>query len=338
MTAQVIGRAALCALALTWGSAPAYAQQTDGSNPTLTSFAWPIPSAATVVETVFKGGQESKTRYRLTMTRRPGGGIRVRYSDFEFLEVSGADATTPEMKEALKSATALAAAIPDLHVRADGAFEAATGIDEVIDKVVEFLAESRGWSQEQQAGVRANMQESGMADSLRTAVGQYWRCWAGAWIGWSVPPGETKTERRELPVLGATTTADVTLRNRGKGPYRGPGSNRGPGSDGEGAAALELRVRASGLEFAPVMASYVGDLVERFAGDAEPSDLLEELTFAVDEEITVLTRPDTLVPIVATSRRKITAANATTEEQLQDVERHRYEFTWDESKTATKKL
>jgi len=165
-----------------------------------------------------------------------------------------------------------------------------------------------------------------MADSLRTAVGQYWRCWAGAWIGWSVPPGETKTERRELPVLGATTTADVTLRNRGAGPDR------------EGAAALELRVRASGLEFAPVMASYVGDLVERFAGDAEPSDLLEELTFAVDEEITVLTRPDTLVPIVATSRRKITAANATTEEQLQDVERHRYEFTWDESKTATKKL
>ena len=84
-------------------------QDGDAAPTPLTTFAWPVPSAATVVETVFKDGQESKTRYRLTMTRREGGGIQVRYSDFTFLEVAGVDATTPAMQERLASATALAA-------------------------------------------------------------------------------------------------------------------------------------------------------------------------------------------------------------------------------------
>lgn len=294
-------------------------QDGDAGPTPLTTFAWPVPSAATVVETVFKGGQESKTRYRLTMTRRDGGGIRVRYSDFEFLEVAGMDATTPAMKERLAAATALASAIPDLHVRADGSFEAATGLAEVMTKVVDFLAESRGWSDDEKEGVRANMQESGMLDSLKASVGQYWRCWAGAWRGWTLPRGESTSEQREVDVLGSDAEATVTLRHRDAP------------TDRPAALALEMRVQASGRAFSTAMATYVGDLVERFAGDAEPSELLPQLTFALDETITVVTSPRTLVPSLATSERKITAKNRATDEQLQEIERHRYEFTWDET-------
>ena len=308
-------RAWRLALATLAAALPGRAQ--DEPPAALTAFAWPVPSAATVVETVFKGGQESKTRYRLTMTRREGGGIRVRYSHFEFLEVAGMDATRPEMKEQLEAATALASAIPDLHVRADGTFEAATGLAEVMDKVVDFLAESRGWSNEEKEGVRANMQRGGMLDSLKASVGQYWRCWTGAWIGWAVRSGDTVQEQRELPVLGSKAAATVTLKNLGAP------------ADHPQALSLELRVQASGRKFSAAMTTYVGDLLERFAGDAEPADVLPQLTFALDETFTVITSPRTLVPQVATTSRTVTAENRVTEEQLKEIERHRYEFTWD---------
>ena len=295
-------------------AAPLTARAQDEATAAQTTFAWPVPSTATVVETVFKGGQESKTRYRLTMTQRDGGGIRVRYSDFEFLEVAGVDATTPAMKEQLAAATALASAIPDIHVRANGSFEAATGLAEVMTKVVDFLAEERGWSDEEKEGVRANMQESGMLDSLKAAVGQYWRCWAGAWRGWTLPRGESATEQREADVLGSAAEATVTLRNRGAA------------KDHPEALQLEMRVQARDRAFSTAMAPYVGDLVERFAGDAE---LHPKLTFALDETLSVVTSPRTLVPLLATSERKVTAKNRATEEQLQEIERHRYEFTWD---------
>ena len=305
------------ALCLALLAAPLSARAQDEAAAAQTTFAWPVPSAATVVETVFKGGQESKTRYRLTMTRRDGGGIRVRYSDFEFLEVAGMDATTPAMKERLAAATALASAIPDLHVRADGSFEAATGLAEIMTKVVDYLAEERGWSGEEKEGVRANMQESGMLDSLKAAVGQYWRCWVGAWRGWTLPRGESVTQQREVDVLGSAAEATVTLRNRGAP------------KDHPEALSLEMRIQASGRAFSTAMATYVGDLVERFAGDEEPAELLPKLTFALDETFAVITSPRTLVPLLATSERKVTAKDRATAEQLQEIERHRYDFTWD---------
>ena len=146
---------------------------------------------------------------------------------------------------------------------------------------------------------------------------RYWRCWTGAWIGWTVRSGDTVQEERELPVLGSEAAATVTLKNLGAP------------ADHPQALSLELRVQASGRKFSAAMTTYVGDLLERFAGDAEPADLLPQLTFALDETFTVITSPRTLVPQVATTSRTVTAENRVTEEQLKEIERHRYDFTWD---------
>ena len=307
-------------VALLLVGATLHAQAPETPPPPLTAFGWRVPSAATVVETVLKDGQESKTRYRLTMTRREGGGIRVRYSDFAFVEVAGRDATSPAMQERLASATALASAIPDVHVRADGSFEAATGLEQVMKKVVDFLAESRGWSDEQRVEVRENMLSSGMLESLKSSVGQYWQTWTGAWIGWSVLPGAPREDRRELEVLGVRAKARLTLRNLGE-PEAHPGM-----------LSLERRLRSDGLEYAPKMATYVSNLAARFAGDGDPGAVLPQLTFSVDETLTVVTDPRTLVPVVATTEKTVTASNAATEERLEELERHRYEFTWDTAK------
>lgn len=242
-------------------AAPLTARAQDEAAAAQTTFAWPVPSAATVVETVFKGGQENKTRHRLTKTRRDGGGIRVRYSAFEFLQVAGMDATAPAMKAQPTAATALASAIPDLNVRADGSFEAAPGLAEVMAKFVDFLAEQRGWSDEKTESIRANMQESDALDALKAAVRQYWRCWASAWRGWTLPRGESTTEQRAIDVLGSDAEATATLRNRGAP------------KDHPEALSLEMRIQAS--------------------------------------------------------ERKVTAMNRATEEQFQEIERRRYEFTWD---------
>ena len=301
-------------------TASLWGQDGDAAPTPLTTFAWPVPSAATVVETVFKDGQESKTRYRLTMTRREGGGIQVRYSDFTFLEVAGVDATKPAMQERLASATALASAIPDVHVRADGTFEAATGLEKVMDKVVDFLAESRGWSDEQRAGVRENMRSSGMLESLKSSVGRYWESWAGAWIGWTVTPGNKLQEVQPLPVLGVEAKAEVTTYHFGES------------AEHPGKVSLERRLHADGQKFSERMATYVSDLVSRLVGDGDPEAVLKELTFAVDEKLAVVTDPRTLVPVVATTERTVTASNAATDERLEELERHRYEFTWDAAK------
>ena len=316
--------AAACAVAagaLAWlcASLPGQDRQASARSDAavLTTFAWAAPSAVTVVETVFKDGEESKTRYRLSMTRRHGNVIRVRYSDFEFLEVAGQDATTPQMKEQLAAATALASAIPDIHVRADGTFEEATGLEQVMDKVVAFLAESRGWSDQRAAAVRENMRSSGMLDSLEGSVGQYWQSWTGAWLGWTVPEGELREERRKMPVLGQTATADVLLRNLGE-PTGHPGK-----------VALELRVRARGREFSKAMAAYVGDLVADIADEDQLGDLLPQLVFSLDETFSVTTDPTTLLPVTAATERVVTAREPADGPEHREVERHHYAFTWD---------
>jgi len=314
-------RAIPLALAATLAAAPLLAQETQAEAPaSLTTFAWPIPATVTVLESVTKKGKESKMRYRLEMTRREGGGIRVHYSNFEFVEFDGRDATTPAMKKALAAAAALAAAIPDLHVHADGTFEEATGIEEVMRKVVKFLAETRKWDEAQQKQVLAQMLSPQMVNVMKQAVGDYWACWVGAWHGWTVPAGKTEQVERNRKVLGVELPTTVISTHRGS-PEAHPGKLH-----------FERIVRSQGQKFTAAMLGFVGTLVQELGPQEQLAAKLPKLQFAVEEKLTVITDPKTLLPVVATSDKTTVVTDSEAKETKKQVERHRYEFDWSNGK------
>ncbi|MCK5943859.1 MAG: hypothetical protein KAI24_17880 [Planctomycetes bacterium] len=252
------------------------------------------------------------------MSARDGGGFRIRYRDFAFLEFDGRDATTPAMQKALAAVTTLTAAIPDLDIEADGTFGEAVGIDDVMDRMVTFLAKQRGWSEQKAADVRAQMGTPALTAVMADASGRYWRNWAEAWIGWDLAAGKERRRELEMPVLGSKFEVELTQRNLGAA------------AEHPGCIALESHVRSEGQKFSQAMIGFVSELIVQFDGD--PRALTAKLSFAFDEQLTVVTDPKTLLPRVATSERTVTAHDAGSDETRKQVERHRYEFDWSNGK------
>lgn len=301
--------AALCCPATT-------AQSGEDAPRALTTFGWQTPASVVVTEEILKKGRETTTRYRLEVTPRDGGGIRIRYRDFQFLTVGGEDVTTPAMQKAMAAATSLAAAIPDLAIATDGRFEGATGVEECVQSVVDFLAEQRKMSAEQKAQLERTMQSPAMTAVMKEGVSRYWQNWVGAWIGWDLPRGQQHDARREMPLLGTTLQADVHT------------EHKAPPEDKPDCVALAVTIRAKGAKFSKDMLGFVSDLAPALAAAGDAAGLDDRFVLSYRERLTVLTDPRTLLPQRATSDRTVTLRDRESDELHEQVERHDYAFDW----------
>jgi hypothetical protein len=310
------------ALALTVALAPAslVAQETEAATqakpPSLTTYGWKAPSSAIVTEDVTKKGESSQTRYRLDITPREGGGICIAYEDFRFLQFHDMDMESPQVQKVLETITAMTAAIPDLHVHADGRFGEASGVDECIDTVVEFMAKMRGMGPAEKKRLRAAMRTPAATAMMKEGVAQYWRTWVGAWHGWTLEAGEKHTEKKQLQLLGKGREATVHTEH-----LPAP-------ADHPGCVALKMVIESEPAHFGMDAAFFIAELVPKVqaaGGIAAGEDRLE---LSYHETLTVITDPKTMLTKVATSDRTITLHDSATEETHEQVEKHRYQFDW----------
>lgn len=276
----------------------------------LTRFAWPVPATVQVTETALKNGKEAKMRYELRISRREDGHLRIRYGDFEFLEMAGMDVSSERMQKLLAPVFAMTSAIPDYVVNEDGEFVQADGIDEMVERVAGLLAATRGEEGEKEAERLAEaMKRPETRELLSAAVANYWNAWVGAWLGWDVPSGESAAVDTSLPFGGVEIPARLAV------------THHGDAAGEEGCLRLSQRTVAEG----PEVAKAVAHVVARMAGEAaneEPGDV------SVVNEVEIVTDPKTLCPrSVRTSKViRLTPEGAT--EPREQVERHHYVFDW----------
>ena len=281
----------------------------DAKTPVLVRFDWPAPASVIVTDTTTKKGRTAKMRYRLVISRRDDGGLRVRYRDFEFLEIAGRKVDTPAMREALAPALAMASAIPDYVVAADGAFVEADGLDEMARRVVERLSASEGGAAADRAA--AMFARPKTRQLLTSAVAKYWDAWAGTWIGWDVPEGDNRMVDSKDPVLGVAVPARRRL------------SNFGPAPGHAGCIRLTKAMAASGPEVKRALAS----ILQGVAGETADIDA-EIAEAAMRSEVTVITDPKTLCPRVVETEQVMRVRRTGDDEAIEQVESHRYEFAW----------
>lgn len=172
-------------------------------------FAWPVPGTVRVEKSGEKRGPV-KMRYRLDLQRASDTEVRVRQRDFEFLEVNGKDATTPEMQQQLAAALALTQAVPDTLVDKAGAYLRIDGIEAMIERVTAYQHEARGLSAAESERIVKSMRSPAMVDALQQACSADWQTWVGAWVGFDVPPQQQREADGVLSMLGASLPAKVT--------------------------------------------------------------------------------------------------------------------------------
>lgn len=319
-------RVVAIALTAALAAAPLMAQKSEAAGqakaPSLTTYGWKAPCSAIVTEDVTKEGESSKTRYRLAITPREGGGIRIAYEDFRFLQFHDMDMESPMVKKVLETVTAMTAAIPDLHVHADGRFDKAHGVDECMDTIVDFMAKMRGMGAAEKQRLREAMRTPAAKAMMKEGVTQYWRTWVGAWHDWTLEAGKKHTEKKQLQLLGKGREATVRTEHL-PAPVDHPGC-----------VAFKMVIESEPAHFGMDAAFFIADLVPKVQAAGGIAAGENRLMLSYRETLTVITDPKTMLPQVATSDRTITLHDSVEEETHEQVEKHRYLFDWKDAKNG----
>ena len=196
MTTRILDLAALTGL-LVLGACGAprtdtrKAAATDAAPPALTRFDWAPPCRVPVEERSTNDDESQRVRYVIEALPAPDGGMVVRLRDFVLLELNGEDMTTPEKQPLAPGLVVLTAAVPVLHVSAQGKLVATGPIE--IDRLIGEL----GLAAEQAETVRRAAARR-TSSPLDDRAAQRWRTWVGAWTAWSVAPGTSRDRSGQL--------------------------------------------------------------------------------------------------------------------------------------------
>jgi hypothetical protein len=235
--------------------------------------------------------------------------LKLHLTDFVFLEVNGHDATKPAIREAMRPALALTAAVPVMEISVEGQYLTIRDFDRMLDSLETMLMQE-GTSPEELARMRAMMNTLQIRWMMEEQSGQYWRTWVESWIDWSVSPGATHEEQQML-----------TLPGGGEGPVAVRAEHLG---FVDGKARLQLTNEILGR----ALIAFVGPLLEQLAREANldgpPDDIFRD--GGRKTVVTVETDPATLRP-------HHTRYEMTAELQLSNGERREIrevrDVTWD---------
>lgn len=264
-----------------------------------------------------KRGQTAKLRYLLKMSAGQNEGeLVVRMSELEFLELGGKDATTPAMRQALAATLAMARAVPDWVVDAEGNFLRMEGLEELIERLVGLNGALAEVGAAQREKILETLRSPAMASTLEQACGDHWNVWVGAWVGFDVAPGGEEQGDRELPFMGTAVPACVTMRNQG------------PATDHPGYFELSITSVSDGPSARDALAESLDA-----TGQGNGADGLREVSMS--SHVVAVTDPQSQKPLRSsrTKTTRIVMQGAIPQEQ---VERAEYTFHWDGDPAAAK--
>ena len=167
-------------------------------------FAWPAGARAEVVERIRGAGLGFSVRYLLTVEGVAEGGLVIRTSDLDLVEVGGERADREAVGQRFAGMLgSLESAMPAILVGADGSFVGVEDADVWIERsalAVEAQIESAGEDLAERADIEsalraraAMMRSPEQREGLIRAAGDRYAVWVGIWAGLRAAPGETVT-------------------------------------------------------------------------------------------------------------------------------------------------
>jgi hypothetical protein len=165
-------------------------------------FDWPAGSRAEVLERVRGVDLGFSVRYVLSVDASAEGGIVLRTSDLDLVEVGGQRADRQVVGDRFAAMLgSLESAMPALLVGADGRFGGVEDADEWIERSalaveaqIAAAGEELGERADIEAALRARaamMRAPEQRDGLIQAAGDRYAVWVGSWLGLAARPGET---------------------------------------------------------------------------------------------------------------------------------------------------
>jgi hypothetical protein len=255
------------------------------------SFRWPTPASATVLHEGLYSGQAVKTTYRIT-AEKAGNLLRVRVSDFQFIEVGGQPLRSNEDRAALLPMAALGSVLPSFEVSADGEFQNVVNADRILTALAAFY-QGNPAAEQQFAALQASPR---IAEVFAARAADAWNTWVGMWIGREIG-GEPAPMDVEVSLGATTLTLPLLIRNLG------------PADNCPGCIRLQAEGEMGGPE---LRESYVA--ASRGGQSRDPgraSALLDSIeNVRRTMSIEVVTHPDTLLPVVVSSDSKLGAVRA----------------------------
>jgi hypothetical protein len=273
-------------------------------------FDWSPPCRIPVRERTERRGNTAVMTYVVDLRPSSNGALELHLTDFVFLEVNGRDATKPAIREAMRPALAMIAAVPTMEISDEGQYLGVLDFERMLD-ALETMLTQQGTSPEERARMRTMMSTPETRWMIEEqVVGQYWRAWVESWIDWSLPPGATHEEQQMLTLPGGGE-GPVTVRTEHLGFVDG-----------------RARLRLSNEIRGPALLTLIRPLLEQLAREANvdgpPDDIFRDGSRKT--VVTVETDPATLRP-------HHTRYEMTAELQLSNGERHEQreirDVTWD---------
>jgi hypothetical protein len=278
-------------------------------------FDWPLPSRVTVVKDEEKRGKTAKMRYRLTLAAgEKKGELALRQGEIEFLTLEGRDAQTPAMKKALAPGLALAQAIPDTIVDAQGHYLRIADPEVMLERFVRYVASQRDVTSEQEQKMRRTLTSPAMLQITQQACSADWNTWVGAWVGCELAENAQETHDVEVPFYAAVLPGTATR------------THGGPVKEHEGCVRLTLTTVIEGAKATAAFAEVMEKLAKESGGKPFAKEPLEELRIVSVES--VVTDPRTLVPRQA-SRTKTMRLKMKGDGAREQSEHAEWRFEWD---------
>ena len=273
-------------------------------------FNWPIPGRVQVTDTSFKKGKTGKTRYVLEISRMPDGGAKVRFTDFEFLEVEGLDLESAVIRKVLAPVLTMAKLIPSFKIDRAGNLIEIMGMEAAIEELLQ---------QEEDEAVRAQIAKAlktpEFTATMEAAAASYWQQWVGYWIDLDLARGEVRDGEQESTFLGVTVTQSVTIKNLGES-LNYPGKTH-----------LKLEATTGGEALVKAAITALREAETRAGRDPNgiPVDLVEQGEKSSIVEL--VTDVQTLMPVYVKTE-EIAKVKPKGEALRTQIERHEYEFDW----------
>lgn len=303
---------AACLLAVAALAAPPQDPAPAAGPRTSFVFRWPVPSTAVVTETALKNGRHATTRYRLEFLpgSKPDERL-VRLRDYEFVKLEGLDLNDPAVQRKLGPVTALAQAMPDLAIGADGSFRGVVDVDAMIERCLAFDSKLPDRDPRRGEALAATLRDPKLKELMSQSGAAFWNCWAGHWAGRDLAPGVTTSTPAASLLPGATIPGTASLRHHG------------PADEAPGCVKLSMEVTASGAEVARAM---LETLAPELLARNDTAERLKNMQLFLSAEVVL--DPVTMQPRKAAYERKAEVTPPGEKLPQQQVERRSYEFAW----------
>lgn len=243
-------------------------------------FDWSPPCRVPVRERTEKRGSAAVMSYVVDLRPSARGVLELHLTDFVFIEVNGRDVTRPAIREAMRPALEMIAAVPIMEISVEGEYLGVLDFERMLD-AIETMLTQQGTSPEERARMRAMMSTPEMRWMMEEQIGgQYWRAWVESWIGWSLPPGGTH-EKQAMLTLPGGGEGPVTIRTEHLGFVAGK-------------ARLRVTNEIRGPALIALIGPLLGQLARELNVDGPPNNLFGDGNRKT--VVTVETDPVTLRP------------------------------------------